>query len=144
MTMIDRTTRLSGLARDGDLDGILELAGADPAGDPDIVAYHWLTVASDFGHEEADDLIDDLLESSSLRYDDDNAVTGHVHFELAVAYLTGTDGLPVDHDLGRRHVAEMRELNFPATIQEGDTLVADARAAMDPKARAAWDEAIAG
>jgi hypothetical protein len=115
------------LARAGDLQPILHLCGVDDDGEGDILAYKWLNVASDFGHAEADDLVDDLLERSSLRYDDDNLVTGGVHFELGVAYLNGGDCLPRDPKLARQHLTTAARCRYPEGLQGSDELLAHTR-----------------
>ncbi len=139
----DIDARLSELARAGDFDALFALVDAHPSGDPDVVAYLWLNVASDFGHADADDLIDDAMETTSLRFDDDQFVTGHVHLELAIAYLTGRYGLPVDHDKARRHVGEMLARHYPDGVVGGDELLAEASASLSISARAVFDEALA-
>jgi hypothetical protein len=135
--------RLSACARAGDIDGLWELVGENPAWEPEEVAYKWLNVASDFGHDEAADMIDSVVEGS-LYADDDNYVTGHAHFELAVSYLTGGAGLPVDYDRARKHLEEMVKRHYPYTIQDGEKLLAEARRGMTPEACVVYDTALAG
>jgi hypothetical protein len=88
------------LARAGDLDALLDsLDLADVEADRlDELLYKLASVAADFGHTEADDLIEDLLNATSLRVDDDLATQANAHFELGLAYLMGADGLPADLD----------------------------------------------
>ncbi|MFC5003686.1 hypothetical protein ACFPIJ_38420 [Dactylosporangium cerinum] len=138
--MSDQPTarQLLTLARAGDLEPILHLCDLD--GDGDVLADKWLTVAADFGHDDADDLIDDALQVSSLRYDDDGSLTGEVHFELGVAYLTGGDGLPVDPELSRRHLTAAADARYPAGIQGGDDVVEHTRAALTGGDRSLFDE----
>ena len=93
------------LARKGDLDAIMSLSNNSPGGWEDAQAYKWLVAAEDFGHKGATAKIADLLEISSLRYDDGNMLTGHMHYELALAYLTGGDGLPLDLAKARKNLA---------------------------------------
>ncbi|WP_018353390.1 hypothetical protein [Longispora albida] len=123
-------TDYADMARRGDLDGLAGLSDGDPDGNGDLLAYRWLHVARDFGHDAADELIDDLLEVSSLRYDDDQFAVGSEHFGLGLAYLTGRDGLPVDPELAGRHLAEARELGWPVHAEGGDQLLAEARAGL--------------
>ncbi|WP_412543228.1 hypothetical protein R8Z50_12370 [Longispora sp. K20-0274] len=118
------------MARRGDLDALARLSDGDPDGDGDLLAYRWLNVARDFGHPAADELIDDLLEVSSLRYDDDQFAVGSEHFGLGVAYLVGRHGLPVDPERAGRHLEEARELGWPAHVEDGDQLLAEARAGL--------------
>jgi hypothetical protein len=99
-------TRHAEAARSGDLDGIFELMDQDGAEDNDRLAYKWLSAAADFGHEEAEERLDDLLEVSSLRYDDDGFIVAFAHWELGVAYLAGDHGLAVDLALGDKHLTE--------------------------------------
>jgi hypothetical protein len=99
-------TRHAEAARRGDLDAIFELMDQDGAEDNDRLAYKWLCAAADFGHEEADERLGDLLETSSLRYDDDGFIVAFAHWELGVAYLAGDHGLAVDLALGDKHLNE--------------------------------------
>lgn len=110
----------------------------------DTTAYKWLSVASDFGHEEADDVIDDLLESSSLRYDDNQFLTGSAHWELGLAYLAGKDGLPRDLEKARAQLADAKERGFPMSVQETDTMLVHARATLAPDALAVFDAVYEG
>lgn len=139
--MTDQPTvqHLLALAREGDVEPLLHLCDIDGDGEGDILAYKWLTVASDFGHADADDLIDDVLEVSSLRYDDDNFVVGGIHFELGMAYLTGGDGLPLNLDTGRLHLADAAASHYPAGIQDGHEVVARARTMLTGEARTIFD-----
>lgn len=128
-------------ARHGELDAVVGLL-ADSGGkdeDLDELAYKLFCVASDCGHEEAADLIDDLLEASSLRYDDDQFVQGNAHFELALAYLRGSDGLPADPELAREHLTEARDCHWPWGVDGGETLLAAARAILSPPQRVVFD-----
>lgn len=85
------------LARRGRLRALAALENARDA-------YKWLCAARDFGHEEADDYVSDVLEVTSLRFDDSRYETAAAHWELATAYLEGTDGLPLDLKLAARHL----------------------------------------
>lgn len=145
MTDQDVETRLSALARAGDIGHLMELIDGvlGPAEDPYEafgLAYKWLTVASDSGHDEADEMIESTL--TALYADDDNFVTGHAHFELAVLYLTGRHGLPVDFDKARTHVDAMLSRRYPYSLQGGEDLLAEARRGMDPAAQAVLDAAL--
>jgi hypothetical protein len=93
------------LARKGNLDAIMALSNNSPGSWEDAQAYKWLVAAEDFGHKGATAKIADLLEISSLRYDDGNMLTGHMHYELALAYLTGGDDLPLDLAKARKNLA---------------------------------------
>jgi hypothetical protein len=141
----DLNAQLLAAARAGDLEAVMNLAVRDDDDDgfeSSASAYKWLAVAADFGHDEADDMIDDLL-TGPLHHDDDGFVSGHAHFELAVSYLTGNDGLPVDFDRAREHVREMLIRGYPASVQGGDEMLIDARRAMNPEAATFWDAALA-
>jgi hypothetical protein len=78
------------------VDALLELCSAaqdDDAeegdSDGDELAYKWLLVAGDFGHKKAAKAADDMLEWSSMRYDDGALLHGLIHLELGQAYLSG-------------------------------------------------------
>lgn len=107
------------LARTGDLDSLFGLMDLDARTTNDRLAYKWLCAASDFGHEAAEDRIAEVLEVSSLRYDDDAYETAAAHWELACAYLEGTDGLPIDLVLARKHLVVAFENHDLATINAG-------------------------
>ncbi|MBA4867197.1 hypothetical protein H1V43_39145 [Streptomyces sp. PSKA54] len=129
-------------ARAGDLDGLfsLDAAAGSEARDLDELAYKLLSVAADFGHAEADDLIEDLLECSSLRYDDDRFVQGNAHFELGLAYLMGADGLPADPDKSRAHLKKAHECQWPFHVQQGESLLDEARALLTAPQLAVFEE----
>jgi hypothetical protein len=94
----------SALARAGKLDALFGLMDLDSSTNNDRNAYKWLTAASDFGHEDADDMIGDVMEVSSMRYDDDQFEAAAAHWELAAAYLEGADGLQLDLELAKQHL----------------------------------------
>ncbi|MFE4924302.1 hypothetical protein [Streptomyces sp. NPDC056661] len=104
-------------------------------------AYKWLNVASDYGYGEADEMIDDVLEYV-LRHDGDNFVTGCAHFELAVSYLIGSDGLPVDFEKAQIHLEEMLRRGYPDSLQDGNSLLDEARVGMNPEAQQVFDAAL--
>ena len=142
----DLETRLSAPAQAGEIERLMELINSElgPAEDPYEafgLAYKWLTVASDAGHDEADEMIESVL--TALHADDDNFVTGHAHFELAVSYLTGRHGLPVDFDKAHTHIDAMLSRHYPCSVQDGEGLLAEARRGMDPAAQAVFDGALA-
>jgi hypothetical protein len=138
------TEHLAKLAMAGDLDVLLGLMDGVPETDRDATAYKWLAVASDFGHEDADEILGDLQESSSLRYDDDHFVSGNAHWEIGLAYLTASDGLPRDLDKARSQLASAKESHYPMSVQESDTMQAQARARLAPDALAIFDAVYAG
>jgi type IV secretory pathway VirB10-like protein len=69
--------------------------------------YRWFAVASDFGHADADERLAELREEIG---DDDKLA--ETHFDLGVGYLTGSEGLPVDHDKARSQLASAKERGF--------------------------------
>ncbi len=69
-------------------------------------AYKWLCAAGDFGHDEADEYVSDLLEGTALRFDDGGHEVAAAHWELASAYLEGTDGLPRDLQRAAQHLEQ--------------------------------------
>jgi hypothetical protein len=100
--MIDKAP--AALAREGDLNGLVSCVRSRGGPHVDRDLYRWLCAAADFGHEEADDMISDLLEHGSLRYDDDGWEQAAAHWELAIAYLRGADGFDCDLELGEVHL----------------------------------------
>ena len=105
-------------AKKGDVDSLLGLCSA-PGGDGDEedvdtegdeTAYKWLLVATDFGHKKAASAADDMLEWSSLRYDDGALLQGLIHLELGQAYLSGASGLPKDEKKARKHLERAKKL----------------------------------
>ncbi len=99
------SAQLLAYAREGKLDAILLATGHNepdgfydngPEAEGDPEAYKWLLIARDFGHAEADKVLDDLRSISSLRYDDGNLVTGIIEYQLGLAYLRGSEGLAID------------------------------------------------
>lgn len=90
------------MARDGELEALHDLAGTPGVADRDV--YKWLCAAEDFGHDEAAEYAESVVETSSLRYDDDGIEVAAARFELALAYLTGDDGLPHRLDLAHRQL----------------------------------------
>jgi len=131
------------LAKKGELEALLALAYADVDVDAteeaDALAFKWLTVSLDFGHAEAEDMIADLYESSSLRYDDDQFVAGETHLELGVAYLLGTDGLAKDLAKAKEHLEQADECGFPASIEGGEEMLAEIRGKLAPDTLAVFD-----
>lgn len=122
------------LAIDGNIAAIIAFSDFDPKGVGDAKAYKWLVVAQDFGHRHADDAIADLMEISSLRYDDDGLVVGEIHYDLGVAYLTGADGLPKDFNKARMNLrASLPSLGYVTRDIEADRnrLAGEARSIFD-------------
>lgn len=106
-------TKLGAAARAGDLRSVQKLLAAEKDEDErDVQFYQWLCVAADFGHAEASEMAEDLLESSSLRYDDDQVLAAHAHFEVACWHLGGRHGLPIDLDKGASHLRHAKALGF--------------------------------
>jgi hypothetical protein len=103
----------------GNVDALFAMMDLDSSSDADRQAYKWLCVASDFGHREADLRVSDVLEVSSLRYDDDGYEQASAHFELGLAYLEGGEGLPEDLRLARRHLAEAFDAHTIEQIMAG-------------------------
>ena len=139
--------QLAQMAIEGDIEELMELiaGGVDGApededdGERDRLVYKWLVVASDFGHPPADDYLVDWLEGSSLRFDDDNFATGHTHWELGLAYLAATEGLPRDLERGRAHLAEAKQRDYPMSAQGSVEVIAAARRSLAPDAAAVLD-----
>jgi hypothetical protein len=133
--MTPRTRSPAELARRGDVEA-LRLLGHERG--QDRLAYKWLCVASDLGFEDADDALGDLLETSDLRYDDDGYERAAAHWELAVAYLAGEEGLSRDLAKAREHLEQAFEHHALDAINAGTGQRYDALAVLarlDPDAR---------
>jgi hypothetical protein len=133
--------RLVALAEAGDIESLLEAVTGDASQPGEAMAYAWLLVVADFGYREAQYLIDELLGNSTL-LDNDGAALGAVHHELAIAYLTGQEGLAEDHAKGARHLHQMTDLGYPRQLPDGDLLLAASRARLAPPAREVFDSVI--
>jgi hypothetical protein len=88
------TTGYAQLADEGLLEPLLALRTTS-----ERLAYKWLYVAGDLGHAAADPHVAKLLRDDAEGYQKAAA-----HWELACAYLEGTDGLPVDLVRARHHL----------------------------------------
>lgn len=107
-------TQYLAFARKGDLAAIMKATGHNgypegyldrgPETEGDADAYKWMLVAADFGHAEAKNVVDNLLELSSLRYDDGSLVTGQIQYDLGLDYLSGLNGLPTDFTKAKKHL----------------------------------------
>ena len=96
--------KLLAWAKKGDVDALLALCSAavsdededaevDTEGDE--TAYKWLLVAADFGHKKAASSADDMLEWSSMRYDDGALLQGLIA-PRARASLSKRRGRPAE------------------------------------------------
>ena len=125
---------LAKLAMSGDLKVLAGLVTGTV--NRDLLAYKWLAVASDFGHSDADEMLAELIGSGSLGSD---AQTGQAHFELGLAYLTGTEGLPEDHDKGRSQLASAKERDYPSATPSSESILQRARGRLYSDALAVFD-----
>lgn len=80
------------------------------------------------------------MQLSSLRYDDDQALTGEAHFELGVAYATASEGLPRDLARARAHFEQAHERHYPGA---GSKLIASTAKRLDAATRAVFDAVFA-
>ena len=111
-------------AMSGDIDGLLAIV------DDDAAAYKWLSVASDFGHP-ADAIADRLMSRLSSRQ------TGSAHFELGIAYLRGTEGVPRDLDRAYAQLQEAALRDYP--MSASPELLEAARIGLDGAAFAVFN-----
>lgn len=91
-------------AREGNVDALRAMADNNARKKNDAAAYKWLCVAADHGHEAAAGAAIDVLEQSSLRYDDDGLIQGQTHWELACSYFEGTDGFAQSDEHATSHL----------------------------------------
>jgi hypothetical protein len=126
---------LAKVAMSGDLKVLYGLVNGAP--NRDLVAYKWLAVASDFGHADADEMLASLRETLSDA--DAQTGTGAAHFELGLAYLTGGDGLPTDHDKARSQLASAKERDYPGDDTTAASILQRGRGRLDSDALAVFD-----
>lgn len=131
---------LAALAVKGDVDALFAIADLDVDSDHDRLAYKWLSAASDLGHaKKANPLIEDVLEVTSLRYDDDRYETSSAHYELAALYLEGAGGLPFNLKLAKSNLEQAFELHDLEGLSDGTSRTYSAKALLarlQPKAKA--------
>lgn len=131
---------LAALAVKGDVDALFAVADLDADSDNDRLAYKWLTAASDLGHaKKANPLLDDVLEVTSLRYDDDRYETASAHYELAALYLEGAGGLPFNLKLAKTNLEQAFELHDLEGLNDGTSRTYSAKTLLtrlQPKAKA--------
>lgn len=142
MPKVKRATLLQA-AKAGQIDRILELAEeGDPGGDEGVLlAYKWLLVAMDFGHD-ADDFLDALHTGGPLAYDDDESREALIHFELGLSYLLGEDGLPIDPALARSHLETAHDLELHVTTDLPKSFD-EVRKRLGPEGSAVFDAVFA-
>jgi hypothetical protein len=90
-------------AQKGDLEAIRRLMHNPNDAEKAELALIWFLVAKDYGHIQAQQEIDDLLEVTVLRYDDDGFALGQAHYALLLAYLRGDHGLTPDTQKAAAH-----------------------------------------
>lgn len=138
---------LATFAKAGDVKAIYKIADLDSDTDNDRLAYKWLNAASDLGHaKEAKPLIDDLLEVSNLRYDDDGFEIASAHYELATLYLEGSGGLPFDLRRAKTHLGQAFELHDLQSLNGGTSRNYSAKALLGrlkPEAKALLQKMLA-
>lgn len=91
-------------ARNGNLDSLYSIMDCNSLTTNDRDAYKWLWAAKDFSSKKVDLIISDLIEVSSLRHDDDGYERALAHWELAIDYLEGGEGLPIDFEYAKKHL----------------------------------------
>lgn len=102
----------------------------------DDVLYRWLWICHGFGHSDAAEWADDMLETSSFRYDDEQITVGHITLELAELYLVGDDHIAANRSTALSHLKYARTLQVDVTLPDVFT---DLRDSLTGKARATWD-----
>ena len=143
------SAQLAALAIKGDVESLVVAIQPFTDGAADDEMYKWLEVAASHGptakhRKAAEELSSDLLESSSLRYDDDQLATGTAHFELGVAYLTGADGLPRDLTRAADQLAMAKQRYYPWSLQGAEKLLTKTRKPLASDARAVFDRIYDG
>lgn len=107
-------------AKEGNIEEIMTLVEEEEdEGERDMLAYQWLSIAADFGHEEAEEIIEQLMEVASLRYWD-NGEFQVAHFEIGQWYIDGKYNLPRDIEKALQHFREAEGLEQFVTGYEDD------------------------
>lgn len=135
------------LARAGKVEALFALCDLDSSTSNDRDAYKWLNAAFDFGHKKAAERIDDVMEVSSMRYDDDAYEVAAAHWELGTAYLEGKDGLPLDLALAKNHLGEAFRVHDLEGIRSGTQVKYDVKPLLKRltgDAKKLLDSALAG
>lgn len=120
------TLKLLKAAKAGKIDHLLKLTSSgdhddDEGGsDANELAYKWLLIAADFGHDTNDEL-DALLELTPFHYDDEQMIEALIHYEIGAAYLQGQDGLLVDLARAKDHLEFAHELKVHVTTDLSKT-----------------------
>lgn len=80
-------------AQSGNIEELVKAVERQVADDfeRDEMLYRWLWICHGFGHSDAEEWADDMLETSSLHSDDDQITVALTHLELAELYLLGDD-----------------------------------------------------
>jgi hypothetical protein len=142
--------QLAPLALAGDVDGIDKLlddgAYAEAYGDYDLASlfYKWLLVAADFAktarkREAAEDASNNLWHNSALHHDDNYFAAAEAHWEIGIAYLKATEGLPRNLERARRELAQAKLQKWPYAMSDAREVLAAARKDLDPEALAVFD-----
>ena len=97
-------------ARAGNVEALRAMADNNARTANDAIAYKWLCVAVDHGHERAARAAADVLEQTSLRYDDDHVIQAQTHWELACSYFDGSEGLAQNNVRAAEHVRTAADL----------------------------------
>jgi len=127
-------TQLHNWAKSGDMDAIYRLTVDHQDQERVSLALLWFLVAQDYGHSAAGEAVNDLLETTILRYDDDGFALGFAHYDLLLAYLIGDLGLAPDFDKAAGHSESICAV-FNSTLD----IKADANT-LTPKARIQFDD----
>jgi hypothetical protein len=95
-------------AKAGEIDTLLELVAEKYSEDDEdateaiVRTFQWLTIAQDFGSEEAGEYADGLLEAELNRYGDETIALAY--YEVGRWYLLGESSLPQNSDKGFEHL----------------------------------------
>lgn len=123
-------------AKKGNLEAIRRLMHKPYDEEQAELALKWFLVAQDYGHVDAQQGIDDVLEVTVLRYDDDGFALGQTHYDLLLAYLRGDLGLTPDAQKAAAH-AEL----ICAVFNTNRDISSDAQS-LPPSARALFERLV--
>lgn len=113
------------LAKEGDVDALCEAvaeAAKDDDEEVDERVFQWLQVAATFGHEEADEMADDLYEASLSRGGDETVAV--LHYEVAEWFIRGDNGVECNYEFGLYQLERAEELELRESVEIETDLLA--------------------
>ena len=109
------------LAVEGDLKTLCEtISQLEDDEDPTLAIYQWLQVAAALGHEDADDMAEDLHEAALSRGGDETVAV--LHYEVAEWFIEGSRGVDPNPTFGLVQLEYAQELQLRESVDIDDGL----------------------